>query len=116
MNNISLSTKTFDPKGLLLLSYDADSGDKEISRRVSRTATMDGSCVYDDFGFSWTDTDLNLKLSNLSKEEDDLIVYLMKNYSAINAITAEGAFTVLIESYSFAEGKGNLKLLIVGEI
>lgn len=112
---ISISTPTFDPSGLLLLSYDPESDSKQLSRRVSRTATMNGACTFDDLGFSWSDVTLNLKFSGISESEASSLDYLVKNYGALHIVTEEGAFVVVVESFSFKEGQAELRLLIVAE-
>lgn len=111
---ISLSTQTYDPKGLLLLRYAPQSNDQELQRRVSRTATMDGGCTFDDFGFSWSDVDLSLQFESLTKEQGEQLSYLAKTYGVLTAVTNQGAFNVLVESYSYKEGRAELKLLILG--
>lgn len=113
--NISLSTQTFDPAGLLMLRYDPESSTSDLVRRVSRTATMDGGCTFDDLGFSWSDIDLSLRFSAISSEQESALAYLVKSYGLLTAVTNQGAFTVLVESYSFREGAAEIKLLIVGQ-
>lgn len=116
MNKISLSAQSFDPKGLISLQYDNNSEIKNLERRVSRTATLDGGCSIDDFGFSWSDVSFNLKFSSIKEEEESALSYFVKTYGLINIVTKEGAFEALIEGYSFAEGNAELRLLIVRSI
>lgn len=111
---ISLSTQTFDPNGSIYLKFDAKSADQDFTRRVSRTATMDGGCTYDDLGFSWSDVDLNLRFTSLSEAQENQLAYLAKTYGVLTAVTRHGAFKTLVESYSFKEGLAELKLLILG--
>lgn len=112
---ISISTPNFDPQGLLILSYDQNSDSKQLTRRVSRTATMNGGCTFDDLGFSWSDVTLNLRFSNISEADEASLSYLVKNYGALNIVTSEGAFVAVVESFSFKEGQAELRLLIVEE-
>jgi hypothetical protein len=112
--HISISTPTYDPKGLILLDYDSKSQDGTLSRRVSRTATMDGGCTYDDLGFSWSDVDLSLQFLSLSKDQQEQLSYLVKTYGELVVVTRLGAMKALVESYSFRDGRADLKLLIVG--
>lgn len=111
---ISLSSQVFDPNGNILLKYDPKSTDGDFTRRVSRTATMDGGCTYDDLGFSWSDVDLNLQFENISEQQETRLSYLAKTYGVLTAVTKQGAFDALVESYSFREGKAELKLLLLG--
>lgn len=111
---ISLSSQVFDPDGLIMLRYEATSTDSDFSRRVTRTPTMDGGCTFDDLGFSWSDVDLDLRFENLSESEEHQLSYLAKTYGVLTAVTRLGAFKALVESYSFKEGKAELKLLLLG--
>lgn len=114
--NISLSTKTFDPKGLIKLDFDSDSELQDYSRRATRTATLDGSASFDDLGFSWADVTFKLKFKDLTQTQADSLSYLCQNYGQLRVVTENGVFDVLVEKYAYKKGVGQMTLLVLEKV
>lgn len=109
---ISISAPTFDLNGSLLLTRvfksDLDSG----SRRVTRTATLDGGVALADMGYAHGDRTLRLVAGGVTRETVEQAAYLQRNYPLLLVATMEGVFLGAIESLSVRGGDLSLNYLV----
>ncbi len=90
---IGISTTTFDVNGSMLLTDVDDRSDKpEISRRVTRKATLDGNAEIEDMGSSDADRTFTIRARGLSKADYDKLALMVQLYPLLVITTAEGAF------------------------
>jgi hypothetical protein len=78
----------------------ASSKIKEYTRRVSRTATLDGSSVITDSGYTDTDRTLEIR-ARITAAQESIITYLMETYSLLTVVTDEGCYTCAPQRWSF---------------
>ena len=84
----------------ILLREMASSKIKEYARRVSRTATLDGSSVITDSGYTDTDRTLEIR-ARISEAQETIIKYLLQTYTLLTVVTNEGCYTCAPERLSF---------------
>jgi len=101
---ISISAPTFDLDGSLLLRGSARSDLFSQSRRVSRTATLDGGVYLDDMGFTHGDRTLRITVKADSLKTIDALAYLHRTYAQLMVATIEGVFLGAISQISVTNG------------
>ena len=90
---IGITAPTYDLDGVLVVETQrlSTSTYKGLTRRSTRTATLDGSSVLNDLGFSDSDRTVVVKIK--ATESEDLIVEnFMKFYSTVNLYMGGDAF------------------------
>lgn len=114
---ISISTPTFDLGGSLIIrGYDPSTDFRSKSRRVSRTATLDGGCVIEDNGLSHSDRTFRIISSSLSEADVIHLNQLIGVYSILYISTREGIFKGVIETLGYNRGAGTISFLIKEKI
>jgi hypothetical protein len=111
---ISITTPTFDLDGVLTLQRTEESDQNTHSRRVTRTATLDGSAVLVDQGYSHADRTIKAKARQLSQDDFDRAAYLLQTYPLLVVSCEAGVFTAAPERLT-PVGDGLDLLLLVSE-
>ena len=111
---ISLSAYIFDPVAFTLVARpDAGSMLPARSRRVSRTATLDGGCYIYDTGQSDSDGDIVLVVNNPSATVVTALQTMVSDHSYIVASTRDGCYQCVPESLNWTgDTKMTFKALI----
>lgn len=97
---IILSTRTFDLQGYMVLDTAPQTNFGTLSRRATRTATLDGGSSSTDLGFSWTDSVFKIVLAKLNDADLDNLKYLVQTYPLLVMSTKEGLFEGIISALS----------------
>lgn len=115
---IGISAKTFDLDGSKYLGltdiYFGDSGFRDVSRRSTRTATIDGGVSLYDTGYTAGDRTF-LVVTEATAANVDFFTRLTKNYSEILITTEEGALNAHPKGVRLRSGKVTLTLQILSE-
>lgn len=93
---IALSTPTYDLAGDLLFDALPESKAHTYTRRIQRTATIDGGAVLDDMGYTNGDRSIEFEVA-YSEAAFDSLRYLVKNYGAVNLAAESGFYYGAIE-------------------
>ena len=101
---IGLSTLTYDIDGYIVLEENIKTDNPTLTRRVTRTATLDGLSSISDLGFSDSDGTFFLYFSNITNFGIATLEYLIKNYATLRLSSKSGCF------------EGVLKLVDTNEI
>lgn len=108
---IGVAAPVFDIDGAVKLkNIDADFD--TTSRRISRTATIDGGAYVSDQGYSDADLIINIKARDLTNAEAIMIRELVQNYGTLVATTPRAAYTVAPFSFSYRGGVASLVLYV----
>jgi|GEM_PF-1114216 len=94
---ITLESTVFDPVGVISLEALPGSDLSASTRRVTRTATLDGNAVIIDNGYTAADSTLAIE-ARLTKSEEQRLQHLMRIYPEIIATTPEGCYLGVIDS------------------
>ena len=94
---ITLESTVFDPVGVISLEALPGSDLSASTRRVTRTATLDGQAVIIDNGYTSADSTLAIE-ATLTEAEAQRLHHLMQIYPEIIATTPEGCYLGVIES------------------
>jgi len=113
---LSITTKDFDLNGHVLLQPDVDSRLLDNTRRVSRTATLDGGCSIDDQGFSHGDRTLDIRQTGVSADTFARLQYITRTYSSVRVSQPDGVFSGCISSVNMDKGTAKIKILIQEKI
>lgn len=114
---ISLSTPLYDLQGMLTLSALDREWLGETSRRVSRSATLDGGVAVEDRGYADGDRNIDLDCPNAIRAEYERAAYLQRTYPRLSLSTPGGVFTVAIERLTVSDGSTlTLTLMIIERI
>ncbi len=114
---IGISTPTYDAEGSILLKdIEGDSDKAPSSRRVTRTATINGESEIEDMGMSHSDRTFMIRARGLSKTEFDRLKLLVELYPLLIITTEEGAFKGAPERIHINNGVMTLRILVKEKI
>ncbi len=112
----TLSTPTADPDGYIELQVSLDTTNGESRRRVTRVATLDGSAVLSDGGYSEADRTIDLIWQTGSEPRELNIERLVQLYPQIQVATRAGVYLAAPESYRPGPAETRLRLLVVEKL
>ena len=95
---IGLSTLVYDLNGFMMLKESADTIFPNTTRRVSRSATLDGNSIISDFGHSVSDGTYLIKIRDLLAADRDKLKNLVESYSLMRLSTKQGCMLGVIKS------------------
>jgi hypothetical protein len=111
MTRIAISAPTFDLTSPVELDILPESALQEISRRVSRSKTLDLGVSITDNGFCHGDRTLKIQ-ARVTEEVAAALLYLAQTYSLLTIALPEGVFSGVIESAVNDGGKISLTILV----
>ena len=94
---ITFESTVFDPVGVISLEALPGSDLSASTRRVTRTATLDGNAVIIDNGYTAADSTLAIE-AWLTESEEKRLQHLIQIYPEIIATTPEGCYLGVIDS------------------
>jgi len=111
---IGLSSLEFSLTGSVILERaDTKSRLWDRARRVTRTATLDGSAVLTDIGYTDSDRTLTIVEPKASEATVGLVAALQEDYSTILLTTREGAFRGAIKTMGVQDGDLTITFLVI---
>lgn len=113
---ISISAPVFDIDGSVVITNPIRTGEKDLRRRVSRIATLDGGAVFNDFGYSEADRTFNIEFRATDKALVDLLARLTKTYARLIVSSEDGCFIGAPESFSSDTDPVRLTILVERKI
>lgn len=108
---VSITTQTSSSYALKFKEISSDTKVRSRSRRVSRVATLDGSSVITDSGY--TDTDRTLVIAaRLTQSQIDDLEYMVENYSLWNVSVIDGNYPCAPTNVITDNGETRITLLV----
>jgi len=111
MNTLSISSALFDLNSPVELEILPTSSLQEISRRVTRTPTLDLGVSITDNGFSHGDRTMKIQ-ARVSEAMAGILAYLIQTYSLLTFSLPEGIFSGVIGNYINDNGSISFSILI----
>jgi hypothetical protein len=106
--NVSICSKLFDYDGDFLLAIDEFNSDlSHITRRVSRTATLDGGSIIVDNGYSASDATFTIIIRDIDNPARLALMSMIRRHSAIIVSVKEDIFSGVVETLN---DKDNMKI------
>jgi hypothetical protein len=99
MSLVALEAAVFDPLGAITLDALPDSELSASTRRVTRTATLDGNAAMVDNGWTASDSTLTIE-AYLTPAEEATIQRLIRLYPGVICSTDQGCYLGAIQSFS----------------
>lgn len=112
---VTLCARSYDPLGAVELRG-AVVHNPEVSRRVTRTATLDGGCAIYDGGSTVADATLKITLKNPSAELADSVMRLFEIWPRVSVSLPAGCYEAAPELAQMSDGKLVLSLLLIGSL
>ena len=109
----TITTTTFDLDGYAEIDATTDQGTQ--ARRVNRVATLDGSSVFNDFGYSESDRTITATWTPDDAEREATVARMVRLYSRLLFSCRDGVFLVAPESYKSTGAISTLTLLVVSK-
>jgi hypothetical protein len=113
---VFISTPTFDVAGDIELDVNPDTDFLEISRRVSRIATVDGGVAINDGGYSDGDILFDYTWRTVSKAHNDSIARIVKLYPTVKLSTIDGVFLAAPSTFTPGVTESTLQLLSIRKL
>lgn len=89
---------------------------KENTRRLTRSATLDGGCVITDSGYSDGDQTFSFAFTNVTEDICDRLWAFFKSESMVNLSVHDGFFTGYLKSVSIKGGDVKISFLVKEKI
>ena len=112
METVTLSARTQDPLGVVTLTASARSAQGDISRRVSRTKTLDGGYAIHDGGHAMSDRDIRLQWRS-DATADAAVERLVRLYGQVTLSQRDGCYLVALQAYRPGQPYATLNLLVL---
>lgn len=114
MPGIAFAPTSYDLQGGVRLSAEqlGASSLRGASRRISRTATLDGGADVTDTGWSAADQTITVVVPNVSKAVYDRCQAIVQTSATVTLITEDGAFLASPQRLTLARGEMRLTFLI----
>ena len=112
---IAISTKDFSVDGNFTFN-DHTLGYRDITKRVTRTKTLDQNVYIDDSGFAVGDNDIIVYERNVTQAKLDILNEVFAINSKFTAITDLGNYTVVLKSMAIADGTATIQFYIESEL
>ncbi|MCK7542974.1 hypothetical protein MLC59_02160 [Marinobacter bryozoorum] len=109
---LTISAPVFDINGTVIAHSPDMEGLQNLTRRVSRAATLDGQAAINDFGFTDADRDLSVEWTPATLEEMENVRRMFKTYSRLVVSFSEGCFLAAPESFSAPDGQVSITLFV----
>lgn len=115
---ISLCTVLFNTQGDVLIDASDASSFDFLSRRISRTATLDGGAVIVDNGFSASDGKIKIVIN---AEQNTPTIYakvaaIIRLFGLVTVSNTDGVFLAAIDNISNANTTLTINLLIKSQL
>ncbi|GHA85460.1 hypothetical protein [Modicisalibacter luteus] len=111
---IGLAALTFDPEGALLVPWRDGTETDSISRRITRTATLDGGAAISNRGYSPADRTITLSLDGLPLALVDRARRLLRLHGNLTVSLREGTFAGVPSEYN--EKQQTLTILLTAAL
>lgn len=95
---VALDSAVFDPIGSIVLNATPDSELSASTRRVTRTATLDGNAALIDNGWTAADSTLTIE-AHLTAAEEATLQRLIRVYPEVVCSTDQGCYLGVIELF-----------------
>lgn len=112
MYSVSLCADVFDPEGDVLLPAVASSDIGSMTRRITRTATLDGGASLEDLGHCPGDMTLRVVFKLASTELDQKVKRLISIYPLLTLATQHGCWRGAVDDYKPAGATATLQFLV----
>ena len=111
MIGISKATGATGSGAAVIIRESLDSGLRNESARVSRSATLDGGCIIDHQGFSDSDRTLDIR-ARLTQDDADILWEIFTTQTFVNVATRDGFFYGVIDSMRDENGDIRFSILV----
>ena len=112
---IAITTPTYDLDGVYVSHHHPLSSLNDITRRATRTATLDGGAVMNDIGYSDSDRTITVT-TNPSLKEREILSNMVKFYSNVYLFITDGAFNANPNDLAYnRDGTVTVTLLVVSK-
>jgi len=92
MKIITISSPVADVLGVVVVKVTAGTTTDTVSRRVTRSATLDGGAVFVDGGQTEADETINIDLQGIEKTVYDNLSRMVKLYPRLVVASEDGVF------------------------
>ena len=111
MTRIAIAALTYDLNSPLELEILPESTLQEMSRRVTRSQTLDLGVSIVDNGFCHGDRTLRVK-ARVTEIQAELLLYLIRTYSLLSFSMPDGLFSGVIETCTNDSGEVSFSILV----
>lgn len=113
---IGIASATVAPGGALVLpGAEAKSGLWDRTRRVTRTATLDGGAVLLDQGYSVADRTLSIVVEGASLAQIEALSAMVELYPLVTVATREGVFVAALSQSVYTSGALTVTALVTSK-
>lgn len=113
---ISLCARLFDPLGQLTANEGPGQELASGTRRVTRTATLDGGAAIVDGGFADADRTLQVAIQNVSQAQADAAARLVRYHPYISVSVRDGCYLGVPETHGVQGNTLRMQILIVSRL
>lgn len=105
---VSICPYLYDPAGGLLLEALPDSRIDHVSRRVTRTATLDGNAALVDGGYTAADAEFEIR-ARVTRATETRLQQIVRTHPLVTVATRYGVFLGVIDRLTYDAGAGSVQ-------
>jgi hypothetical protein len=113
---ISITSTAFDPLGYIAIDPLPGSSEDSYSRRVTRTATLDGGVAISDRGYSDGDRTLVYRYKSVSTDHDARAKRILRLHPTVQVSTPDGVYLAAPESFDARSDENTISLLVIRKL
>ena len=112
----TVSSEIYDPSGFVELPAIETRNPLLTRRRINRVATMDGSAVLNDGGFSDSDRQIEIEWQATDKVTADAVERIAQLYTRVRISVRSGVYLAALDSFDHGEVYSRLRLLVLSKL
>ena len=109
---IAVSTIHFDPQGTRIFRHISDQENRTGSRRVARTATLDGGCTIYDTGYTDADRTVTVRERQPSDDAINFAARMCRSAPQVRVSMEDGCYLGVPRDFQVKRGVLELNILI----
>jgi hypothetical protein len=109
---IGIAAQVYDDQGARIFESATEQNNRQGSRRLSRTATLDGGVWINDGGYCDGDRDFTVQELNATIEAIEFAQRVVESYNLVTISTDHGVYSAAPSTYEVSDGGVTMKFLV----
>ena len=113
---ITLASIPYDLNGYLSIANASNSDVRQLTRRATRTATLDGQSTSVSFGVSDSDRNFKIEAHDLSTDQLDILIHIFRNYEKVKISTDDDVTICILSDIDYNKNPVQIDALVLERI
>jgi len=113
---VHVETKLFDLSGHLIIQAKPDTTTGRLTRRVNRSATLDGGVAINDQGFAHGDRTVEIYYKPVSKAHDDIARRIVEFHGRVYLTMPDGCYEAAPQEFAPAPEENAFTFYVIAKL